>query len=684
MTKKLLLSVTLSSYLLAQNSIVELNQISVTQTKQEKENLNIASSTSKKDKAEINLDQVIYQKDLLNSLSGVRIEQTSSGIGHTTAIRMPNNTSGYYLFLQDGIAVQSSGFFNHNALAYTSFENASDVEVLKGAGSALYGSDAIAATINVNSLAKPSKELERKIKINVGSNGYYSTKLEASNTINKNSSYRVNTSYTQNDGYREHTAYDRIETNLRYDHKLDDENVIKTIFNFTKTDAQQADSFENYENILKGSKKASDDPTYYTALQNTDIKRKFDFARLSLDWSNYKYEDLEMVFTPYLRYNRNRYVATWQKNLPSNDNQIKTIGFLQRNILSTSYGEVIFGFDTEYTDSSLEYNQDFTHTVIGWGGATYPKGKIYDYDVKYSALAPYINNKWEITNKLDLTIGARYDYNKFEYTNNLSDGVDASGVYFRPSDRDDRFNHFSPKASLSYKYQNNATVYLRYANGFSIPSASKLYSMKAGYKESTLTPELTDTYEIGFKKLFADKGYFESNIYYMNIKDSFTRKKDSSGNYYYLNGGKSVHKGVELTLFSKLSEDFSSKIAYSYSKHNYIDDATYKDNEMAQAPNHTGNIRLIYNPSYLNKLTLMGEIQYVGSYWMNDENTKKYTGYEIGNIKGTFNFTKNFTLFAKISNISDKKYATSASSRYSDSYTPGSPRAYHAGMSYKF
>jgi hypothetical protein len=28
-------------------------------------------------------------------------------------------TSPYYLMLQDGIPVQSSGFFNHNGLAYT-------------------------------------------------------------------------------------------------------------------------------------------------------------------------------------------------------------------------------------------------------------------------------------------------------------------------------------------------------------------------------------------------------------------------------------------------------------------------------------------------------------------------------------------------------------------------------------
>ena len=65
MKNKIILCITLCTSLLAQDSIVELNQISVTETKQEEQNLTLANSISKKDKNEIDLDQVIYQKDLL-------------------------------------------------------------------------------------------------------------------------------------------------------------------------------------------------------------------------------------------------------------------------------------------------------------------------------------------------------------------------------------------------------------------------------------------------------------------------------------------------------------------------------------------------------------------------------------------------------------------------------------------
>ena len=62
MKNKIILCITLCTSLLAQDSIVELNQISVTETKQEEQNLTLANSISKKDKNEIDLDQVIYQK----------------------------------------------------------------------------------------------------------------------------------------------------------------------------------------------------------------------------------------------------------------------------------------------------------------------------------------------------------------------------------------------------------------------------------------------------------------------------------------------------------------------------------------------------------------------------------------------------------------------------------------------
>lgn len=686
MKKKIVSISLLASALLTNASEIELSQMSVTATGIEEKVIDQPLSIAKKDESEIKLDQIIFQKDLLNSLSGVRIEQTSSVIGHMTSIRMPKNTGPYYLFMQDNLPVQSSGFFNHNGLAYTTFQSASSVEVLKGAGTALYGSDAVAAVINVKSLKAPSKEKEVIFKGMGGSYGYASGSVEASDMIDKDSAYRANVSYMHSDGWRQHTKADRLEANVRYDLTLDDENDIKLIINASKTDADQADSFNDYTNIENGSTAASDDPKYFTALELTDVKRKFDYTRVSLEWNNYSVDGLEIKTTPYVRYNRNQYVATWENNLPSNDTKLYTAGLNNRNTYDIKWGKVIFGFDSEFTKSSLQYNQDFDLTTTGWGANTYVAGPLYDYNVNYIALAPYANVDYHISKKVLLRAGLRYDYNKFDYTNNLADNsTDASNTYFRAADRSDSFSHLSPKLSLAYKINSQNNIYARYANGFRIPQASTLYSMKVGYESVTLEPEESNTYEIGYKRLFSEKGFFELAVYYMTIDDTITRYQSGSVRYYD-NGGTTIHKGIETTLDYKLSDEVETHLAYSYSKHYYGNNPTYGSNEMQEAPNHLANARVIYAPAALKGLRIMPEWQYVGSYWMDDAHTvDKYKGYSIGNLKADYAYNKKVRVFAKVTNITDKKYAVSARYAYGKTdYTPGDPRSFYAGLEYKW
>ena len=682
--KKSLLSLSMIALPLLADSVVELAPVSVTATGVDESSIEQPLSVATKDDKEIKLDQVIFQKDLLNSLSGVRIEQTGSVIGHMTSIRMPIGTGPYYLFMQDGIPVQSSGFFNHNGLAYTTFQSSSSVEVLKGAGTALYGSDAVAAVVNVQSAKAPSKEKEISLKGMAGSYGYRTAGVEMSDTINENNAYRANATYMHSNGWRDHTKTNRAEANMRYDHTINDENDVKVLFNFSKTEAQQADSFNDYVNIENGSTAASDDPNYFTALGKTDVKRKFDYTKLSAEFNNYTFDDLEITMIPYIRYNRNRYVATWEKNLPSNDNELYTLGFLQRNTYEQNWGKVVFGFDTEYTKSSLKYNQDFDVTTTGWGAKTYTAGALYDYDVNYFAIAPYVHIDYMLTNKMKLSPGLRYDYNSYDYKNNLApNSTDSSNTYYRPEDRTDSYNHLSPKLALSYMPTEDLNIYARYANGFRIPQATRLYSVKVGYENIDLTAEKSNTYEIGLKKNFSKKSFLELAAYYMSIDDTIVRDSTTGG---YRNGGASIHKGLEASLKSEITKEWESSLSYSYSKHTYDNDATLGNNEIAGAPNHLANARLFYMPEYLKGLKVMAEWQYVGSYWMDDDHTvDRYEGYSIGNLKADYIYSKKLRIFTKVTNITDKRYAVSARYAYGkEDYTPADPRSFYAGVEYKW
>lgn len=663
--------------LIGSESVYTLDGLSVTALRESENIQSQPLSIDVKNTDEIALDQVIFQKDLLNSISGVRIEQTGSIIGHKTSIRMPMGTDPYYLFLQDGIPVQSSGFFNHNGLAYTTFGLSSSAEVLKGTGTALYGSDAIGGTINVLGAAEPSKQLERMIGMEAGSDGYRSAKVGLSDTIDEQNAYRMNLRYDQNQGWRDHSRYERMEANGRYDYVINNDNLVKITLSATKSDAEQADDFSDYGNIENGSTAASDDLAYFTALTKTDIRRRFDYARIAAEFTNYAFNDAEITLTPYLRYNRNRYVATWERNLPSNDSSQQTAGLMQKTKFTPSWGRLIAGFDTEYTQGDQKTNQDFDTKVFGKNFVT---GSLYDYSVDYFAVAPYIHADYVLIPKVTLSAGLRYDYNHYSYSNHLSVGNDSSNTYFRSGDRADSFSHVSPKASIMYEASDNLNIYARYSNGFRIPQSVMLYSLKSGFETFSLDPETSDSYEVGMK-IGDKKTYVEMAAYYMNVDDTFTQYGVSPSKY-YANGGESVHKGIELSGSSRLTEEIEAKGSYSYAQHRYSNNQSYGDNEMAAAPNHTANARLFYSPAGIRGLTMMGEWQYVGSYWMDDENTMKYKGYSIGNLKADYKIENGMNVFAKLTNITDERYATSASKGWGIDYTPGDPRQIYAGISY--
>ncbi|MBL4584637.1 MAG: TonB-dependent receptor [Pseudomonadales bacterium] len=662
-----------------------LETIIVTATRGKQQTMDVPASIGVKTSDQISLDLPAYQKDLLNSISGVRITQTGSTLGHMTAIRLPVNTGPYYLFLQDGIPVQSSGFFNHNGLAYTNFSAAGSVEVLKGAGTALYGSDSVAATINVIS-RDPSLRQGHTVIANTGSDGFYKLGLSSGFNTSSNSGTHSNlgfeVSHTKSDGWRDHTATKRSELNVTHFYNIDANNSFKTIFSANTSEAEISGS-------IVGLAALHADPASVGDIQSAldsglEIQRNFDFARLSTDWSHALNNQTQLSTIVYLRSNRNRYTATWEKNLPHNDSQQQTVGVLFKVNIDKGDTRWIAGTDIEVTKSNLKYTQLFNFVPSGFGSPV-PTGSIYDYDVGYLAVAPYIRAEHDISHNLQVTAGLRYDNNAYDYTNNLADGQHAASTYSRPSsDNDPTYNHLSPKLSLAYRIDKHQNAYIRYANGFRIPQASRLYSLRTNNISFTLEPEVTDTIEFGYKR--ATTAFeFDAALYHMLIDDSIVRRENSGGDRFYVNGGKTIHQGLELSLLSIISKQFSGRIAASYSQHQYVNDAVFGNNEQAAAPNTTANLRLIYKPKPLTGLVAMLEGEYVSKYWLDDANTKTYEGYTIYHLKTSYKASKRLNFTAKIVNLMDEIYAENASFSYgNEKYTPGAPRQFFAGMQYSF
>jgi len=352
--------------------------------------------------------------------------------------------------------------------------------------------------------------------------------------------------------------------------------------------------------------------------------------------------------------------------------------------IDQDYVRWTMGADVEASKANRTYKQLFDYVPSGFGSAV-PSGNIYDYDVDYLAVSPYIRSEFDLSDKFQISGGLRYDSSKYDYDNNLTDGQYEGSSYSRPSsDNDPSFDHLSPKLSATYHLDQLQNLYARFANGFRIPQASRLYSLKTNNIDFDLDPEVSDTFEVGYK-LSSDTHRLDAAIYFMSIDDTFTRRENSDGDRYYENGGETQHKGVELTWLTKINDQFSTRLAYSYSEHEYVNDEVYGDNEQAAALNDLANLRFIFSPANAKGFKAIVELEHIGEYWLDDQNTKKYSGYTVGHLKADYQINKQLKVNAKINNIANKIYAESASLSYGkEKYTPGSPRQLFAGLEYSF
>jgi vitamin B12 transporter len=127
--------------------------IVVTATGTEEPASKVGASLTVIAKDEIDERHALDTVDLLRTVPGV-IAVRTGGLGNLTSLFVRGGESSYNKVLLDGMSLnEPGGFFNFSSLAP---ENIDHIEVLRGAHSALFGSDAMASVIQIFS-ARPAQ-----------------------------------------------------------------------------------------------------------------------------------------------------------------------------------------------------------------------------------------------------------------------------------------------------------------------------------------------------------------------------------------------------------------------------------------------------------------------------------------------------------------------------------------------
>ena len=688
---------------LANNTSLNIERISVTAGRHGQSKNDLALSLHSVFEDAIKNDKPQHISESLSTVSGVLINQLSGGQGHNAAIRMPINYSGYTLYLQDNIPLQSAGFFNHNALWWSSSNSAvKRIEVIKGAGTALYGSGAVSGTVNVIT-PNVDSEPEGEVALLGGDEGYIRAKVNYSTPINDQHGIRVSAAQIHNDGWRQHASFDKTEVNGLHQWKINENQSLKSTLVASDLNQQMNGSLTQAQ-FDEDSKQSGLIPSILAS----DPRRKTQYLRLASEWL-YDSPANPFSVTPYFRYNTNHYVATWQQNMPKVDFQLNGLGLLALARFSFGNNDITkkkfaIGADLEHSHSNSYSWQDVKVTTTGFGGATYPKGHVFYNDTtKFKSFSPYSELTANVTENLSYRLGVRADLYRFEFENHLP-AYDNDGVGNRSlTSRSNHFHHISPKASLNYQFTENANVFWRFANAIRIPTANDLYHLKTkdtSAQLEQLKEETIDTYEIGYNQNVGAIT-ISSSIYYLDVRNAIVIAYDDFGSRYRTNAAKVKHQGIELAANWQINDEWQFYLAFSRSQHKYkrfIQNAgltnfntglsqakNLKGNSLALAPTYIGNLRLVYNSEVWQGFNSVIEWQSIGDYWMDASNTQRANGYDVVNLKFNYKLNENFSFHFRIHNVANDKYSLQNELRFGkEQIQPGTPRLWYLGAAYQF
>lgn len=663
----------------AAEETTSLDDITVTGTREATAKSESSASTVLIQEEEIHRIRPTHPAEVMNRVSGVHINVTS-GEGHMTAIRQPISTSPVYLFLEDGIPTRSTGFFNHNGLYEVNVPQASSVEVLKGPGTALYGSDAIGGIINVMTRPAPT-EAELEATVEAGSYGWRRILLTGGDSWGDDG-VRADLNITHSSGWRDSTEYDRQSATLRWDSFLNNGASLKTVLAASYIDQGQtgAVSRDDYEH---------NPTTNYTPIGYRNVEA----VRLS---SAYEHETAKTLtsITPYYRHNVLDLFPVWQLTYDPTvfTTQNDSFGLLlkHRRDYAAMRTRLIVGADIDYSPGGRD-EQSITTVKQGKIYTSFAIDEtVYDYDATFTGFSPYVHIETSPTVRLRLNAGLRYDVLSYDYDNKLS--VVTTGPHRRPSDTTVDFRHLSPKLGATYQFSKNLNGFISYKHAFRAPSEGQLF--RQGRSENTvdLDPVKADSFEVGLRGKSGDKFSYEVAVYHLTKKDdilSFTNTND--GTRETLNAGKTLHRGIEAELGVAATKRLKISANLSYAKHTFEDwspksGVTYDGNELKRAPRLMAGLSLRYKAAALNGGAVELNWERLGSYWEDDENTNKYEGHDLLNLLVNYPVSQKMEVYGRLNNLTNERYSTSASfSKFrGEELTPGLPRTLYVGMNYNF
>lgn len=637
--------------------------------------------------------------EVINRIAGVSWNDLGNE-QHSMGIRQPNSTNAVYQYLEDGIPIRPLGVFNHNSLNEMNLAGSESVEVVKGAASSLYGSNAVGGAVNFMT-ARPSPTPYASAGLRHDNTaGFSRLDTGASNTWGDfGARFSHYSSRRSANNWQNYSNADKDSFTLRGDYVLSASSLVHATL-----------THNNLDSAMTGSLFENDYQTRPGYSYNTFTYRKDKTTRVNLAWEGETTSNGQTSVTVFTRKNDHGQIPSYTISACAvgvtcptgtrgtiNNNHVSSLGFdvkhnqefdwLAARLIAGMYYDLT---SNPYVSDNLNIVRDMasgryiSYTI---SNATTPAGvRNYQTDIKNTALF----GQFELSpaEKLRVVLGGRSDRINYDYKNNLTPGAN-----FGAASESRSFSHFSPKVGATYSLSNHTSFYANISEGFTPPEVSALYGRAA---VPNLMPATYNNYELGLRMALLDGALkLDSALYRLDGRDTIVSYTIAPGNSENRNAGRTRSKGLELGIGWE-SGTFDARFGTTIASHRFVQyqasgTLNYSGKEMPQAPSNTTTAEIGYKPVPGARVAL--ELVNQGAYWMNNANTVRYSGHALFNLRGNYQFAGGWDVWLQGRNLTDRHYSDSATSPYSgtgaynpnqNQYTVGAPRSLMLGLNYTF
>ncbi|MCU4173740.1 TonB-dependent receptor [Carboxylicivirga sp. N1Y90] len=602
----------------------------------------------------------------LNKVPGVLMQQgtlstnriTIRGIGSRTPYNS-NRIKAYWgnIPLTDGDGVTS--------IEDISFNDIPALQVLKGPSSALYGAGLGGVILIDPWISTPSKN-QINFQSEVANYTTFSNQLSA-NLKHQKGFTTISTSHLSSNGYRNNSKYKRYNISLKGKYFLG-KNTLHYLYNYRYLNGQIPSSLDSTDFYNTPEKAAAS----WAAIRGYEEANRH-IASLELATQiNSKFYHSVALFSTFSNLDELR---------PFNqlDESKKSIGL--RDQLSYSHHSLRLeaGFELMIENN----NVNLYGVKESNDGQLLSEAKIKRQYVNIFGLAEYtVQDKLLVQTALNIN-QTRYQHQDLKTNTKLN--------HYYPF-------VFSPRMGLNYQLSLSSHLYAAAGHGFSTPSVEEAQMPDGSFNEA-IKPEEGLHFDLGYRfNSENDKTNAELTAYWMHMSNLLVTKRESEEQFYGINAGKTIHRGIEAQFKQSIMFGNSSELllSSSYSQsintfEEFIDKGNnYKGNDLPGIPKFSAYLGVNYR---INRTNIHLNYQHWGEQYLRDDNSKRYVGFGVlvGKISQAFTLGA-FTgqLYIGANNILNKHYASmvlinapSFGNKQPRYYYPALPFNMYGGISIK-